>query len=346
MKAAIYSPYLDTLGGGERYVLSFAVILRNAGWDVYIESKSSNILDKIENKFGIETSGLRIVESVKRGSGYDLCFWLSDGSIPTLFSRNNILHFQRPFGDVDGRSLMNRMKFFRINTVVVNSKFTKTWIDKEYPQESVVLYPPIDVENFRPGRKENTILYVGRFSQLGQSKKQDKLVEVFKKMYDKDGSVLRKKGWKLILAGGSEVGRTEFVDKLRQEAKTYPISIIENASFKKIKNLYSSAKVFWSAAGFGVDEEKHPEKTEHFGISVVEAMSAGAVPVIYAAGGHKEIVGKNKYGYLWGDKSDLETITEKLATNRNLVKITSKACQTRSLKYSYLNFHDGVLSLI
>jgi len=34
MRAAIYDPYLDTLGGGERYCLTVAEILLKNGWQV------------------------------------------------------------------------------------------------------------------------------------------------------------------------------------------------------------------------------------------------------------------------------------------------------------------------
>jgi len=94
MRAAIYNPYLDTLGGGERYTLSFAKVLLNNGFDVNIFWKDSSILDKFEKRFGITLNGLNTIDDIKKGEGYDLCFWVSDGSIPILHSRNNILHFQ------------------------------------------------------------------------------------------------------------------------------------------------------------------------------------------------------------------------------------------------------------
>ena len=40
----------------------------------------------------------------------------------------------------------------------------------------------------------------------------------------------------------------------------------------------------------GEDAERHPERFEHFGISVVEAMAAGAVPLVFGAAGPGEIV--------------------------------------------------------
>jgi len=341
MRAAIHSPYLDTLGGGERYVLSVARALLNNGYSVDLEFKDKNIVEKIEAKFGFDLPGINVVPDIQRGSGYDLCFWLSDGSVPTLLARKNIVHFQRPFFGVDGKSLISRMKFFRINKVVVNSEFTKSFVDREYPVESTVLYPPVDVAIFRPGKKENLILYVGRFSQLEQSKRQDVLLRAFKKFFDSGN-----KGWRLVLAGGSEVGRTGFVDRLKENAKTYPIKIIENPRLSELKSLYASAKIFWSASGYGVDDKKEPNKVEHFGIAPVEAMSAGAVPILFDAGGHREIVEDGKNGFLWNTTEDLIKKTQKIVDGEKLMRELALGAKAGSQKYSYERFEKEFLDLL
>lgn len=341
MRAAIHSPYLDTLGGGERYVLSVAKILLDHGWSVDVEFNDSKIISKLEKKFGFGLEGVNVVDTINRGNGYDLCFWLSDGSVPTLYARKNILHFQRPFSNIEGKSLISRMKFFRINKVVVNSKFTKDFIDKEFPAESFVLYPPVDVKKFKVGKKENIILYVGRFSQLEQSKKQDVLLRAFKKFFDSGH-----KDWKLVLAGGSEVGRTKFVDKLKEDAKTYPVKILENPPFESLKELYATASIFWSAAGYGVDESKEPNKVEHFGITPVEAMSSGVLPLLFNAGGHKEIVNEGENGYLWNSTEQLINKTEKIVTNTKLFKNLVSNAKRDAQKYSYEKFEQEFLSLL
>src|SRR6266852_9194189 len=97
MKAAIYNPYLDTLGGGERYIMAAAVALVKEGYEVHVEWKDAALKEKLEKRFGIDLSGVNFVEDIKRGDGYDVCFWVSDGSIPTLRARKNFLHFQVPF---------------------------------------------------------------------------------------------------------------------------------------------------------------------------------------------------------------------------------------------------------
>lgn len=341
MRGAIHSPYLDTLGGGERYISSFAKILRDHDWDVDLESSDQTILIKINERLGIDLDGIRVVKDIKRGSGYDLCFWLSDGSVPTLHARNNILHFQRPFFKVEGKSLINRMKFVRINKVVVNSNFTKNWIDKEFPIQSIVIYPPVDTSRFKPQKKENLILSIGRFSQLEQAKRQDILVKAFKKLYD---SGVR--DYRFVLAGGSDIGRTNYLDKIIKNSKGYPIKVLENPSFRQLRDLYGIAKFFWSASGYGVDEAKEPQKVEHFGIALVEAMSAGCVPLAYDAGGHREIIETKVNGYLWMSVTSLLNSTRELISDSSLFRKIVTLGKESSKKYSYDNFEKQILEIL
>lgn len=341
MRAAIVNPYFDTLGGGERYTVGVAQTLAEEGYLVDLEWRDADLLQKIENRFGIKLDGVNVVESVNRGDGYDVCFWISDGSIPLLRSRNNILHFQVPFTKVNGRNLMNKMKFFRIKHVVCNSDFTKKIIDKEFAINSTVLYPPIGTEKINSKRKENIILYVGRFSKLLQTKRQDILVNNFKAMYDDFAE-----GWKLVLAGGAEVGGEEAAQYIKKEAEDYPIEIIESPPFKKIVELYGKAKIFWSAGGYGIDQGEFPQKVEHFGMTVVESMAGGAVPVIFNAGGHTEIVTHGENGFLWKTGTELQEITKMLIKNSKELVRVSKNAKRRSKDFGYENFKKQFIELV
>ena len=341
MRAAIYNPYLDTLGGGERYTSVFAMVLAKNGYDVDLEWKDEEIKNTLEKRFGIKLDGVNVVKDIKRGDGYDLCFWVSDGSIPMLRARNNILHFQVPFHGVGGRSLLNKMKLFRINKIICNSNFTKSFIDKEYGVNSTVIYTPVNVEVIKPKRKENIILFVGRFSQILQDKGQDILIIAFRKMYDSG-----LKDWKLVLAGGIEVGVGDYIEKLRKMASGYPIEIIESPDFKTLKDLYGKAKIFWSASGFGVNENKNPERIEHFGITVVEAMAGGAIPVIYDSGGHKEIVTDGINGFLWKKENELIRSSKDIINDKiSYVKIKNEAVDI-SKKYNYEKFENEITQLL
>lgn len=343
MKAAIYNPYLDTLGGGERYTFAFAEALAKNGYAVDVQWSDEKIKDQLHLRFGINVDKINLISDIRRGDGYDLCFWVSDGSIPLLYSRKNILHFQTPFHNVDGKSLLNRMKMVRIDKVVCNSLFTKRVVDEEYgfARKSVVLHPPVDTKHFRPMRKENLIVYVGRFSELVQNKRQDVLISAFKKF-----SKLVDQNWKLILAGGVEVGMTEdYMVNLRANAAGFNIEIIESPSFQELASILGRARFFWSAAGYKVDEVKEPEKTEHFGITTVEAMAAGAIPIVYGAGGQKSVVEDGVSGFIWIKKRDLTKITQKLIGSGEVAQLSRNA-RERSKRYSYESFDKAVSDLL
>lgn len=338
MRAAIFNPYLDTLGGGERYTFAVAKTLANRNYAVDVEWKDSSIKETLEKRFGINLDDINFISDAKRGDGYDVCFWVSDGSIPTLKARKNLLHFQVPFHDVSGKTLLNRMKLFRINKIICNSNFTKKFIDEEYGVDSVVVYPPVPVEKLKPKRKENLIISVGRFSNLEQSKRQDVLIDAFKRFYDSGG-----RDWKFILAGGIEIGADAYIKKLEKMREGYPIKIIKSPNFEELKDIYGKAKIFWTASGYGIKEDREPEKVEHFGITVVEAMAAGAVPIVYNAGGHKEIIEDGINGFLWHNTHELIKKTKQITDNK--IKLAKNAISA-SKRFSYDEFRKNITKIL
>lgn len=348
MKAGFFDPYLDTIGGGERYILTLAEYLSQKEWEVDLLWNNPELKEKLESRlnFGLNRVNFipipkNVFEKWKLSRNYDLFFWLSDGSIPLLFAKKNILHFQVPFQNVGGQSLGNKLKLKNIHKVVCNSFFTKRFIDKEFDVNSVVIYPPVDIESFKPGKKENIILTVGRFSQLLQAKRQDVLIDVFKKMCD-EGLL----GWKLILAGGTEIGGKIYFNQLKGEANGYPIEFLENPDFKKLQKLYGQAKFFWFATGFDIDEEKFPQKVEHFGITIVEAMASGCVPLAVGKGGPKEIMEEGKTGFFWKNEEELEKLTFKLIKKPEILKKLSQNVVKSSQGFSKESFcqnFDGII---
>lgn len=293
-KALIVSPYLDHLGGGERYMLSVASVLDTLGYEIYFAWDNIEEISQLGSMLGIELKNPHVDSSVKKlyfGNNplamfqatriYDTVIYLSDGSIPLLGGRKNILHMQVPFHNVGGTSLPNLFKKHFIHHVIVNSQFTKKIIDREYRLNSVVLYPPVTPISCT-ATKENLILSVGRFEPSLNTKKQDILIEAFKSLSP------QLPGWKLVLAGAS--ASDDWVNKLKGQAAGLPIEFVINASHADLCALYARATIYWHAAGYGVDETKNPELTEHFGISTVEAISAACLPLVVPYGGQREIV--------------------------------------------------------
>lgn len=348
-KAGIFDPYLDTLGGGERYTMTVAYCLAKKGWEVDVFWENRGVGKKLEKRLGIDLKKINFVPNIFKEKffkkqqlmkKYDLLFFLSDGSIPFLFAKKNILHFQVPFHDVGGKKPLNKIKLKKIDAVVCNSRFTKKFIDQEYGVKSKVIYPPVAVKEFKLGQKKNIILSVGRFSRLMQAKRQDVLVSGFKRMK------ADLKGWRLVLAGGTDVGKDEAFEKLKKEAKGQRIEIIENPPFSELKKLYAQAKIFWTAAGFGVEEDEEPEKVEQFGIVTVEAMAAGCVPIVINKGGQPEIVNHNQDGLLWNSQEELIKQTLKVIKDDKLRERLTKKAQKRAQAFSQEHFCQEIVKLI
>lgn len=221
------------------------------------------------------------------------------------------------------------------NLVWSNSKYTKGWIEKIYGIESKILYPPVEIEHFKPSEKKNIILSAGRFFPPlhGHNKKQYEMIQFFKYAYD---TFPEFKKYEYHLCGGlkedSELD-VEYVEKCKKEARGYPIFIHPNYPFEDLKQMYSHSKVFWHASGFGEDK-RSPDLFEHFGITTVEAMSAGVVPVVIGEGGQTEIVQEGKNGYLWHTKEEAVEKTLKVITDDKLRDELSKEAIKDSKQYS------------
>jgi glycosyltransferase involved in cell wall biosynthesis len=337
MKIAIQSPYLDTLGGGERYILTIAEHL-SKNHEVTMLWDGENIVNSARERLNIDLSKVKFYKNIFKSKSlgekysvlkdFEVCFVVSDGSIPIGLSKKNILHFQVPFKTTP--KLGNSVKLLSWKKIIVNSAFTKNVIDKSYGVKGIVLYPPVDIESIRPLEKKNVILSVGRFFSPLHDKKQNILIDAFKKM--------KLKGWRLVLAGGVDKASEDKINNLKKSVEGKDLEILPNISYEQIKKLYGEAKIYWHAAGFGEDEEISPEKVEHFGISTVEAMAGGAVPIVVPQGGQKEIVDENKNGLNFMTIDELILKTNKIIENENLRNALSKEAIIKSKIYSKENF--------
>lgn len=346
MKIGVYDPYLDTLGGGERYMMSLAACLAKKH-QVEVFWDDASLKKKLEARLGLDLAKINFAPNIfnqnffqkKQATElYDVLIYLSDGSLPFLFAKKNILHFQVPFQNVGGKSLLNKIKLRKIGKIICNSSFTKRFIDQEFGVDSQVVYPPVAVDAFKPGKKKNLILSVARFSQAMQAKKQEILIQAFKK--------LAAKGWQLVLAGGLRSTDRRYFENLEKQAAGLPVELLANVSFVKLQQLYGQAKIFWHAAGFGESEAQHPEKMEHFGIVVVEAMAAGCVPVVIGKGGIPEIITPGQDGFLWQTPKELIEQTNQLINSPQVLQKLSQEAIKSSQRFSEANFCQKIHQIL
>ena len=230
--------------------------------------------------------------------------------------------------------------------VVTISEYSRKWVKKLWGKESTVLFPPVDIDSFRSGNKEKIILSVGRFFPEHHNKKQLELVSAFRELYDR--YPVEMKDYTLYLAGGvgSRTDHLEYVEKVKAAGKNYPIKVITNIGWEDLVRIFASSLIFWHASGLGEDEKVHPEKFEHFGITTVEAMAAGCIPVVINRGGQKEIIRNGYDGFLFSSLEELKDVTIKIITGKiNIDEIRKNAVES-CRRFSSNNFKRDLISIV
>ncbi len=355
MKIALYSPYLDTAGGGEKYILTIAECL-SAKNDVDVLLDSHLYLlgkDALKNRntalHGLNLSNVDFVKApIGKGSfiferllflkRYDFLFYNSDGSIFLSTAKNNILHFQLPLDHINVEGIWGKIKLKSWAQAIFNSNFTKDYIQKKFPIKGYTVYPPIDLNVFKVNKKKKQILSVGFFN-TAKPKKQELLIKVFKHLAGQKES----KDLSLHLAGGVMEGNDEFFDSLKKESVGFNIFFYPNIKLNELVKLYSESLIYWHATGFG---EEDPKKFEHFGITTVESMASGCIPIVINRGGQKEIVINGVNGFLWDSIDQLEQLTLKALNDKILQDNFSKQAIKESKKFSKEEFERKILKLV
>lgn len=236
-------------------------------------------------------------------------------------------------------------RFFNsYDSIVSNSEYTNHWLATYWKpdRKECVIYPPVFAEKeiegrYDESRKENIIISCGRFFVAAHSKKQLEMVQFFVN----NNEVFKNYEYHLVGAVSNLPADLEYLDKIKKLASTVNnVFVHENCKYEELMDLYSRAKIFWHGTGYGVDENKEPEKMEHFGITTVEAMSYGVVPVVINKGGQKETVEDGVNGFRWNNEKECVNASKKLIDDDNLRMKMAKISAERSKDYSIEEFYN------
>jgi glycosyltransferase involved in cell wall biosynthesis len=231
------------------------------------------------------------------------------------------------------------------SAVTANSSFTAEWVRKMWNRRSEVIYSACDNMG-PPVHKEKIILNVGRFindNAAAFHKRQDILLDVFNRLTRIHGD-----GWQLHFAGSvaNDTQSLAMVGRLKEAAKGHPVFFHFDADLRTLRDLYRRASLYWHATGYGFPAREHPNLQEHFGITTIEAMSAGAVPVVINSGGQSEIVTHAVDGLLWDELSTLAEHTVRLIADPLLLRRLSRQAMLSSAKFSRAVFNSSMELII
>jgi glycosyltransferase involved in cell wall biosynthesis len=126
----------------------------------------------------------------------------------------------------------------------------------------------------------------------------------------------------MVIAGNLHYYDHHYYQELKNMIADYNlseyVSLQTNISFSKLIQLMQLAKVYF-----------HPRIDEHFGISIVEAMASGLVPVVSDTGGHTEFVPSKYHFHTLSHAADvialafMATYSERRAISNSTTKFSN-----------------------
>ncbi len=340
----LYSDWLIALGGGERYLYAIAKAVAETE-EVVVAGPTLPDAGRLKHLgFSTALPHLRIDRGAlpRVTASYDVLVH-STTRLPTMSAAGRSVAIVQFPADHAGRVRSWRHPRARLRArpqevipryeYLVYSRFAQEWLRRRWRVESTVLTPPM----LLPGRptlvevhdgERTHILSVGRFFGSGAMKRQDVVIAAYKRL-----SAAVRARWPLVLAGPTraDAATEKFVRELRRSAEGFDISFAIDCSPEELERLYRRAAVYWHAAGYG-RRGWQPERAEHFGMATVEAMSRGAVPLVFGDGGQCEIVSPD-VGMTWRTIDGLVEMTEVLLSDRDRLRRYGDRAYRASLAY-------------
>jgi glycosyltransferase involved in cell wall biosynthesis len=348
-KVAIYSNSWDTSGGGGIvYILSIAKLLTKNGLDVTVFFYETIQLEELHCRY--ETEGLNVKIQKKTAMSFfsQLYFafneWrafdiviLQSIVFPRLtIVKKSFILCDFPMEKIQTLSEKIRLKSWR--NIIVNSEYTKIWMRNYWKRNCTVFYPPINKPDTFNQNRNLDLVCVGRFNKGGRSKRQDVVIGVFKELIEKGYTDIH-----LHLIGYNQ--DNEYVNQLKESAIGFPVFFYENCSTEKRIELLNQSALYISACGYENNEKENPMLVEHYGISVVEAIAYGCIPVVIGKGGHLETVDYNINGYHWNTKEELKLVLIQLLDDAELRDKMSVAAYIKSEQYSFNTLEENLLQI-
>lgn len=359
-RVALYDPYLDILGGGEKHILSILKVLQEEGCETSV-FWDENLEIQIKNRFKLQfINKLKFLPNIFRNQSlshslktsqtlktFDYFFYVTDGSYFLSSAKKNFIFCMVPDKKLYDFGVKNKLKTLNYK-FIANSRFTQSWL-KNWGVTSNVIYPYIDKDFFNVSvnklKKDKIILTVGRFYSHLHSKKQSVTVNLFNKLKQRNHLF---KDFKLIIAGGLKEEDKYYFENLQKLVKNRSdIELKSNISFRELFDLYKKSLFYIHMTGFGVDEGRHPELVEHLGIAPLEGMAGGCLTFCYRAGGPKEIIAEGINGYLFQNEQELMEKMINLALNPNLqTRVQAQARKFVADNFSYKVFKKRVIEAL
>ncbi|TMI07141.1 glycosyltransferase [Candidatus Bathyarchaeota archaeon] len=256
------------------------------------------------------------------GQPFDLIFstqdpgYIPDLSVPVL----QWGYFPRYFPDFPPGSLLSlplheyyRRKISRIGLVLAISRYSKLNLDLKWSRPSALIYPACNMVRARV--KRNLVVTVSRAIPA-------KRLELFWQV----ASLCPNYEFAMLLT--QDPGLIEYSKSLSRGSPVNGRTIF-NPQIETYHKFLGEARVYL-----------HFMHGEHFGITIVEAMSAGCVPVVHDSGGPKEIINEET-GFRWQSIEEVPEMVEAAMKSS-----PSSASRLRAEEFSFERFEKRLSEIL
>ena len=222
-----------------------------------------------------------------------------------------------------------RRAITRSSLILTNSEFSRKAIREAFEDvHPYVLYPPVDTERFSHAysqpinAREVKVLVVARFSPEKQIENAIKVAHLL------GGRI------KFHIVGSLTPANRQYFKMLQDMIETYgltqTVTLTPNASNEELIDAMSSSMMYF-----------HTMIGEHFGVSIVEAMAAGLVPIVPAYGGCSEIVPSGYHYHTLEEAAQYIAKNAKIADDEKRIQMHDVARQ-----FSPKNFRKAMKKYI
>ena len=203
----------------------------------------------------------------------------------------------------------------RVDKYIAISNYVAKRIKKNYNKDSIVIYPPVDVDKFELEKNKDNFYLTA--SRLVPYKKIDLIVEAFSKTNKK----------LVVIGSGPDM------DKIKSKASKN-IEILGYQPNEILKEYMQKAKAFIFAA------------EEDFGIIPVEAQACGTPVICFGKGGAKETIIDGQTGVHF-EAQTVESLLEAVDYfEQNIEQFDSFVIRKNSLKFSRDRFEKEIKTTI
>jgi len=227
--------------------------------------------------------------------------------------------------------VLNRMAHKPL--LMTNSQFSKEQIRRDLNVDALIVYPGIDTRKYvslmNRAVREDIVVTVSR---IDKEKNLDIIPQLARYCPDTKFAILG------ATDSSSEWYKAQIVEESKRLDVEDRVLILANATDAQKTELFSRAKIYL-----------HTMVDEHFGMSIIEAMSAGLMPLVHESGGPwVDILQRNQglYGYAFNDIEEAASVVNGILKDEAMREAIARRAVERARGFDSLVFKASMLGII